>query len=241
MSATQAKVPNVLLIDDDANLASMLSDTLGAGKYRIWHVRTAREAEAVLDQAQPDLILLDLMLPDQNGLILCASLRDQVGVPVIICTASRRKDDAALGLKLGATDFVSKPFSVDELRARMDAALQQPGSRTGALLPSANPVQQISGLVIERARCRATMGGELLDLTPTEYRLLCAIASRPHQVLSREELADGIWGAHDTGIIRSLDVHMRRLRAKLRAAGPVPWVTTHRGLGYELVGDTPGG
>jgi DNA-binding response OmpR family regulator len=227
---------NVLLIEDDADLAAMLLDTLGARGYRVWHAATAAEAELVLDQARPDLIIVDLMLPDRNGLILCASLKDRIGVPLIICSATKRKEDPVLALRLGADDFMAKPFSVDELQARMEAAWQRASPAQAAPTLTTPTVQQIGRLVIHRAERRATLGEQALSLTPTEYRLLCAIASRPRQVLSRESLADEVWGAHDDGIVRSLDVHMRRLRAKLQAvAVPGPRVATRRGFGYQLV------
>jgi DNA-binding response OmpR family regulator len=235
VNAARPATPNVLLIDDDADLAAMLSDTLGARGYRVWHATTAAEADQVLDQAQPDLIIVDLMLPDRNGLVLCASLRERIGVPLIICSATKRKEDPVLGLKLGADDFIAKPFSVDELEARLEATLQRP--RAGP--PRATPaVQHIGSLVIDRAECRAALGEHPLALTPTEFRLLCAIAERPHQVVSREALADQVWGEHDDAIVRSLAVHMRRLRSKLQAvAAPGPRLATRRGFGYQLLED----
>jgi DNA-binding response OmpR family regulator len=217
----------------------MLSDTLAARGYCVWHATTAADAELVLHQARPDLIILDLVLPDRNGLLLCADLKDRVGVPLIISSASKRKEDPALGIRLGADDFLAKPFSVDELQARLEAALERAGSRTPPAVPAASDLQQIGRLRIDRTECRAALGDQALPLTPTEYRLLCALASRPRQVLSRLVLADEVWGAHDDGIVRSLDVHMGRLRAKLQATGvPGPRVATRRGFGYQLVDDT---
>jgi DNA-binding response OmpR family regulator len=239
MSGTRPALVNVLLIEDDADLAEMLSDTLASRGYRVWHATTAADAELVLDQARPDLIMVDLMLPDRHGLLLCAELKDRIGVPLIICSATRRKEDPALGFKLGADDFLAKPFSLDELQARLEAALERAGSRTVAAMPAIPALLEIGRLVIHRSECRATLGDHALPLTPTEYRLLCAVASRPRQVVSREALADEVWGAHDDAIVRSLDVHMRRLRAKLQAtAVPGPRVATRRGFGYQLVDDT---
>jgi DNA-binding response OmpR family regulator len=239
MHATRTARRNVLLVDDDADLAAMLSDTLGARGYRVSHVTTAAEAEGALDQAQPDLIIVDLMLPDQNGLLLCASLRERIGVPLIICSATKRKEDPVLGLKLGADDFIRKPFSVDELHARLEVALQRASTAAAAATPATPAVQQIGSLVIRLAERRAALGDHALALTPTEYRLLSAVAACPHQVVSREALADEVWGEHDDAIVRSLAVHMRRLRAKLQAAAvPGPRLATRRGFGYQLVDDT---
>jgi DNA-binding response OmpR family regulator len=240
MNTAQAALATILVVDDDADLALMLSDTLPTRGYRVWHATTAADAELVLDQTRPDLIVLDLMLPDRHGLLLCADLKERIGLPVIICSATRRQEDAALGFKLGADDFLAKPFSLDELQARLEAALQRARSATAAEMPAAPPmVQHIGRLVIDRADCRASLGDHALPLTPTEYRLLCALASRPHQVLSREVLAAEVWGAQDDSILHSLDVHMQRLRAKLQAATvPGPRVTTRRGFGYQLVDDS---
>ena len=227
--------PNVLLIEDDAGLAAMLSDSLVAKHYCVWHAANSAEAEALLEQFRPDLIIIDLMLPDRNGLLLCTELKARAAAPIIVCSATKRKDDAALAFRLGADDFVAKPFSVDELEARMAQALR----RAAPPPPPSSPgqgVQRLGDLVIDRARCQVTVGGAAVQLTPTEYRLLCELAARPREVVSRRELADSVWGFHDAGIVRSLDVHMRRLRAKLSsglARGPT--VATRRGFGYELL------
>jgi DNA-binding response OmpR family regulator len=239
MTATQPATANILLVEDDADLAGMLSDTLAARGYRVSHAATAAEADLVLNQLRPDLIIVDLLLPDRHGLLLCADLKDRLGVPLIICSASRRKEDPALGFRLGADDFLAKPFSVDELERRLESALERAGSPRPAAVSATLPPQKIGSLEIQRSECRATLGDQALPLTPTEYRLLCAVASRPRHVLSREVLADEVWGEHDDGIVRSLDVHMRRLRAKLQATGvPGPRVATRRGFGYQLVDDT---
>ena len=130
VSGTPGRSPNILLIEDDAALASMLSDTLRARSYGVWQVGSAADAEVALDEVRPDLILLDLMLPDRNGLIMCAKLKARAGAPVIICSATKRKEDAAIGFQLGADDFLRKPFSVDELQARIELTLRR-GPTTG--------------------------------------------------------------------------------------------------------------
>jgi DNA-binding response OmpR family regulator len=233
---TEALIPNILLVEDDVVLAAMLGDALGSRRYCVWHAGSAAEAEALLERVEPDLILIDLMLPDKNGLVMCADLRARLGAPIIICSATRRKDDPVLGFKLGADDFVGKPFSVDELAARMELALRRAGSPRATESPPRPSTQRIGDLVIDPARCRVTLAGEPLHLTPTEYRLCCALASHLDAVVSRRELAERVWGHADAGIISSLDVHMRRLRAKLKAgARPGPHVAVVRGFGYQLV------
>ena len=240
MSAPRALRATVLLAEDDPTLATMLRDGLGARGYRTWHAATAAEAEALLDEVRPDVIIVDLTLPDRHGLLLCATLKERTVAPIIISSATKRKDDPALGFKLGADDFVAKPFSVDELEVRIEAALHRAAGPSPIRMGPSRCQQRLGELCIDESRCRATLGGETLQLTPTEYRLLCALASRPDEVFSREELAESVWGYHDAGVARSLDVHMRRLRAKLNAGrvSPPPLVTV-RGFGYRIVQERP--
>jgi len=228
---------NVLLVEDDPALAAMLSDALAARGYRVWHATDASEVETLLDHCRPDLVIADLMLPDRNGLILCSELKARTAAPVIICSATKRKDDAVLCFKLGADDFLAKPFSVDELEIRMRRALDQVVQKNSTHAPG---VQHIGELAIDRTRCQVTLGRGVVQLTPTEFRLLCELANRPSQVLSRRELVESVWGFHDAAVVRSLDVHMRRLRAKLDPGGAqAPRVATRRGFGYQLV-ESPG-
>jgi DNA-binding response OmpR family regulator len=235
MRAGRRPRATILLVEDDAAVAGMLADRLGAAGYCIWRAQTAAEAEAMVAEARPDLIILDLMLPDAHGLVLCARLREQHAVPIIICSGTRRREDPALGFKLGADDFIAKPFSLDELAVRIKAALQR--AQKGAAAPSApaGGLLRIGQLSIDPARRRVTPGGLELRLTPTEYRLLGALARSPDRVLSSEELAARVWGHYDPDIGASLGVHLRRLRAKLKA-GPVPppGLVTVRGFGYRL-------
>lgn len=236
VNVTQGRSPNILLIEDDLALASMLTDTLRARSFNVWHVGTAADAELVLDEVRPDLILLDLMLPDRNGLIMCAQLKVRAGAPVIICSATKRQEDAALGFQLGADDFLRKPFSVDELQARIELTLRR-GPAVGREQPREdNQVEKVGALTIDKTRCVASVGGETLHLTPTEFRLLSTLASRASEVVSRQELAERVWDCVDDGVLRSLDVHMRRLRAKLVAATRSgPYLVTRRGFGCQLV------
>ena len=239
MSGRPGPSPNILLIEDDAALASMLSDTLRARSYSVWQVGSASDAEAALDKVRPDLILLDLMLPDRNGLIMCARLKARAGAPVIICSATKRKEDAAIGFQLGADDFLRKPFSVDELQARIELTLRRgpaPGADQRGLR---DQFERVGALSIDKTRCAAAVANEALHLTPTEFRLLSALAGRAGEVLSRRELAERIWSCADDSMLHSLDVHMRRLRAKVAGASDIgPRVVTRRGFGYQLVDRT---
>ena len=230
----------ILLVEDDPAIGDMLVDRLGRSAYYVWHATSAAEAEAIADEVRPDLIIVDLALPDTHGLVLCANLKERLAAPIIICSGSKRKEDPILGFKLGADDFVAKPFSLDELEARIERALRRSVEIPSAESSSASTLR-VGELIVDQARRRVTLGGEAVPLTPTEYRLLCLLASRPDQVLARQELAEPVWGYYDTGVARSLDVHIRRLRAKLYA-GPVqpPKVVAARGFGYQLVSEPAG-
>jgi DNA-binding response OmpR family regulator len=224
----------ILLVEADVALAEMLRDQLSASGYRVWLATSGAEAEILAKEVNPNLVIMELMLPDMNGLVLCATLRERWAIPTIVCTASSREEDAVLSLKLGADDFVRKPFSVDELAARIGALLRR--TVVTGVHPTPLEARQVIGpLVIDRARCRVTQGGSPIHLTPTEYRLLSVMAERPNHVLSSKELADRIWGYHDTSVRRTLEVHLRRLRVKLGSSPASPLtLTARRGLGYEL-------
>jgi DNA-binding response OmpR family regulator len=224
----------ILLVDDDLTFAEMLRDQLTARGYYVYHAVSAAEAEGMVDEVAPDLVIVDLLLPDTHGLVLCANLRDRITAPIIICTWSKQPGDLLLGLKLGADDVVSKPFPSEEFAARIEVALRRPARDPASSVPS-EVVQVIGPLAIDRARYRVTLGGDPIHLTPTEYRLLCTLAERPNHVLSSKELAERVWGSPDADVRRSLETQLRRLRAKLKS-GPVmaPSLTTVRGFGYEL-------
>ena len=238
MVATEVSRPIVLLVEDATATITMLTDVLGTKGYTVRSFESGVEAERLLDGVRPDVIVLDLMLPDTNGLVVCANLRAKTEAPIIICSATQQKDDPILAFKLGADDFVRKPFSVDELAARMEAALRRAARHAPADPPSSETHQRVGALVIDRARCKATVGKQALSLTPTEYRLLCALATRPGEVHPRTELAEQVWGYHDADVGRSLDVHMRRLRGKLNACAETGLLlVTLRGFGYQLCGE----
>jgi DNA-binding response OmpR family regulator len=230
----------ILLAEDDLPLAGMLQDQLAARGYDVYHAGSAAEAEGAVEAVLPKLVIVDLSLPNMHGLRLCANLRERTTAPIIVCSGSRRSEDRLLGFKLGADDVVTKPFSIDELAARIQVAL-----RRSARVPSSSAVdmgvQVLGPLAIDRTRCKVTLDGDPIHLTPPEYRLLCALADRPNRVLSSQELAERVWGSEDAVLRRSLGSHLRRLRTKLKD-GPVtaPALTTVRGFGYELTWEPTG-
>jgi DNA-binding response OmpR family regulator len=225
----------ILAVEDDPAVARMLVDLLGFRGYQVEWVSTAAEARSHVASSPPDLILLDLRLPDSHGLVLCAQLKAHCDAAIIICSATKRKEDGTLGLELGADDFVAKPFDAAELQARVGAVLRRRASSRVAGAPGDDAGQRVGELVIDRARCRAQLGGQPLALTPSEYRLLSLLADRSGETVSREDMALAVWGHYDYSIGRSLDVHVRRLRGKMTERGQSgPTIVTARGFGYSL-------
>lgn len=231
---TRTARATILVVEDDPAVAHALIDAFELVDYRVWHAANGAEARGELERAQPDLIVLDLMLPDIDGLVLCSLLKSIANVPIVICSASARKSDPVLALKLGADDFVHKPFEVDDLLARVEAVLRRQPPRSGIALPRTTELR-VGELVIEPARRRALLGAEPLTLTPTEFRLLTVLAAHAENIISRDQLAQEVWGYADASNGRTIDVHVRRLRMKL-SHGPVPApaVISVRGMGYKL-------
>jgi DNA-binding response OmpR family regulator len=227
-------VAAILLVEDDPDTARSLSRALETSGYRVTAVDTGNEARAIIEHVHPDLIILDLMLPDTDGLVLTTTLKQLSKAPIIICSARQEQVDRVLGLKLGADDFVAKPFDLDELEARIEAVLRR-ASRVRET-PSTPPDQiRVGELLISQSRGTVSLGGQAVHLTPTEYRLLVALASRPDEVLSREALGQLVWGYQDLGTGHLIDVHIGRLRLKLRRASrAAPVIVTVRGKGYTI-------
>jgi two-component system, OmpR family, response regulator MtrA len=255
---TRVEQGSILLVEDDPAVAMTLTDVLESEGYGVTHAPDASTAKSKLDEVNPDLIILDLMLPDSDGLVLCSDLKARSDAPIIICSATSRKRDAVLGFKLGADDFVAKPFQVDELLTRVQAAIRRSHARQkefqtaeeraavrpptpagfvgGAAMPAPRSYH-VGDLVVDHSRRSVKLGDLAVDLTPTEYRLVAALASRPDEVLSRQDLAQMVWGYQDASIGRSIDVHLHRLRTKLKDANPnvaPPAVVAVRGFGYKM-------
>ncbi len=223
----------VLVVEDDEAMAVALRDGFA---YEGYHVTVARDGEAGLALAReqpPDLMILDVMLPRMNGLEVCKLLRGEGSeLPIIMLTARGQEIDKVLGLKLGADDYVTKPFSFMELMARVEAVLRRvrPGGRTQ------QAAQRFGDVTVDLARHEASKGGQALDLSPREFRLLGYLLERRGEVVSREELLDAVWGYDSIPFTRTVDTHIAKLRKKIEddPADPQYIITVHR-LGYKLV------
>jgi two-component system phosphate regulon response regulator PhoB len=221
----------ILVVEDEADLAILLRYNLEAEGYRVLTAESGDEAAALMQEAVPDLILLDWMLPGLSGLELCRRWRareETARVPIIMTTARGEEEERVRGLATGADDYVVKPFSVPELMARIAALLR----RSSPLLVTS--VLRAGDLELDRTAHRVRRSGREVHLGPTEYRLLEYLMRHPGRVYSREQLLDGVWGNDVYVDERTVDVHVGRLRKAInrgRAADPI---RTVRGAGYAF-------
>lgn len=229
-----AKRANVMVVDDDADIASLIGETLRDEGYVVRTVTDARQATTVFEEFKPDLITLDVMMPSVDGISLCLQLRKESDVPVLFISARNDPPDRVVGLRMGADDYIGKPFDVNELIARVEALLRR--GRTP--LHEEKPTRQLrfDNFVIDLASLQAVKGDKQILLTPTEFKLLRALAAEPGRVFSREDLLTGVWGYQPTEDSRLVDVHCGRLRKRLANAGVTEVsIETSRGFGYRLI------
>jgi DNA-binding response OmpR family regulator len=218
----------LLVVEDDDGIAAPLVEGLIREGFSVRRVRTGREALAA---AVPELVLLDLGLPDIEGIEVCRRLRERSAVPIIVLTARGDEIDRVLLLEAGADDYVTKPFGFRELVARIRAVRR----RVGMAIPEPPAVQQLGPLSIDRRSRRVALDGVDLHLTPKEFDLLANLAESPGAARRREELIAQVWDENWWGPTKTLDVHVAALRRKLGHPG---WITALRGVGYRL--EVPG-
>jgi DNA-binding response OmpR family regulator len=220
----------VAIVEDETAIAEILAAYLEREGYATQRVASGTEAERWLRHGKPDLILLDLMLPGIDGLTLCRRIRETMTVPIIMVTARVEEIDRLLGLELGADDYICKPFSPREVLARVKSVLRRAAwhAAGGATATGTN------GLAIDAESFTARLNGTRLDVTPTEFRLLQALARRPGHVLSRAQLLDAIAEPGRDVFERSIDSHIKNLRRKLAACGAGELIQSIYGVGYRL-------
>jgi len=221
--------PVILLVEDEFAIADTLAWTLKNEGFTPCHVSTGVDALARLAQGGVAVVVLDVGLPDLSGFELCRRIRSQdAALPVMFLTARSEEIDRVLGFEIGADDYVAKPFSPREVAARLRVMLR----RSGAL---ATPVAAAPVLQLDEAGARILHAGVPLPLTRYEYLLLRHLLLQPGRVFSRDQLLDAVWGAGSESTDRTVDTHIKTLRAKLRAVAPeLDPILTHRGMGYSL-------
>ena len=220
--------PLILVVDDEPRVARLARDYLEKNGFRVLTAADGQTALTTARREKPDLIILDLMLPQIDGREVCRILRRESDVPIIMLTALSEEIDQVTGLEIGADDYITKPFSVRALVARVRALLRR--TRGEIKAPS---LIRVSGLEIDPEKYSVTFNGEPLKLTPNEFKLLHLLASRPGQTLTREGLLDDLHGAASS-MDRSVDSHIKNLRKKLEAASGKPMIETVYGIGYRF-------
>ena len=224
----------VMVVDDEERLVSVLKAYLTQEGFRVVTARNGREALFVARHEKPDLIVLDLMMPEMDGYEFLRLHRKERDTPVIMLTARVEDTDKVLGLELGADDYVTKPFSPREVVARVRAVMR----RTGQELPQAE-VLRAADVVLDRGSHAVTVGGRPVELTPSEFDLLAVLISAPGRVFSRLELLDRVQGTRYEGYERTVDVHIKNLRAKIEASPRHPrYIRTVYGVGYRFVSES---
>ena len=226
----------IVLIEDDADLFALLKYNLEKEGFQMVGSQTGKGAIELARREKPDLILLDIMLPDSDGLDICKGIRNHTElahVPIIFLTARASETDRIVGLELGANDYIVKPFFIRELIARIK--IQFRGQNTGPA-----KTLRAGGLELDKSSCRVKLRGDELSLTATEFRLLEFLMSRPGVVFSREQLLDAVWG-HDRAVTdRTVDVYILRLRQKIEQDATNPaFIRSVRGFGYSFDKSAP--
>jgi two-component system response regulator RegX3 len=221
-----ANGPRVLVVEDDDAIAAPLVEGLARAGYLAQRVSTAAAALAATDY---DVVLLDLGLPDGDGLDVCRQLRARSEVPIVVVSARDDEVDRVLGLEMGADDYVVKPFGMRELVARIRAVTRRTSARPDPA--GATPAQQIGSMAIDRRAHRVTVDGTEIPLTPREFDLVQYLANDPGAICTRERIMDDVWDPHWFGPTKTLDVHVAAIRKKL---GDPRWIETVRGVGFRL-------
>jgi two-component system phosphate regulon response regulator PhoB len=226
-------VTSVLLVDDERDLLSVLDFNLRAAGFETALATTGEQALAHLRRRVPDLVLLDLMLPDVSGTEVCRRIKADPRtkhVPVVMLTAKGDEVDRVVGFEVGADDYVTKPFSVRELVLRVKAVLRRSGAGARAL---ERPPEEVGPIRVDVDAHRAFADGQEITLTPLEFRLLTTLMARLGRVQSREQLLEDVWGMSAELETRTVDTHVKRLREKLGSGRDL--LETVRGVGYRLV------
>jgi two-component system alkaline phosphatase synthesis response regulator PhoP len=230
----KSAVPRILVVDDEQAVLDLLVYNLRKSHYEVLTAENGRQALDLARQVEPDLILLDLMLPEIDGLDVCRELRHASKVPIIMITARGEEVDRVVGLELGADDYICKPFSIRELMARVKAVLRRTQPEAAEAVPV---LTGPGGLRLDVERREVTVGGISIDLTRLEFDLLHMLLLNAERVLTRERLLEEVWGYDFAGDTRAVDSAVKRLRARLRAANPqADNIEAVRGLGYKYKG-----
>jgi DNA-binding response OmpR family regulator len=229
------RAPRILLVDDEHAIQTLLSYPLRKDGYEVVQATDGRAALARFAEGSYDLVVLDLMLPQLDGLEVCRRIRARSTVPIIMLTARAEEIDKVVGLELGADDYITKPFSMREFRSRVKAALRRAEMQPHDSAPTGNGPLDIAGLRIDFDKRAVRVRGDSVQTTFVEFEILAALASHPGRVYTREMLLTRIWGDAAYRDPRTIDVHIRHLREKIELDAKQPeYLFTVRGVGYRF-------
>jgi len=226
----------ILVVDDEKKIVEVVKSYLEASGYKVYSAYSCKEAEEILDKVIPDLLILDLMLPDISGEELCQKLRRKSRIPIIMLTAKIDEIDILNGLDIGADDYITKPFSTKQLVARVKALLRR---STQEVIPLTDTISFNEGdLIIDSLKYEVKKQGEVVSLTPNEYKLLMTMIKYPQKVFTREELIITALGGEYDGFDRTIDSHIKNLRQKIETDTKDPkYILTVHGVGYRFGGE----
>ena len=224
----------ILIVDDEAPIVDILRINLKKNGYKVLEAYDGEAAVKIALGEDPDLILLDVMLPKMDGFTVCRKLRERINTPIVMITAREAEEDKVLGLAIGADDYITQPFSIKELLARVQANLRRGAKEYTYIDGDENDTSIKQGdLTLNIERFEVKKGGKLIDLTIREFELLKFLALQPEKIYSRETLMEKVWGYDYLGDLRTVDVTVRRLREKIEDNPSEPtYVITKRSMGY---------
>jgi two-component system, OmpR family, response regulator RegX3 len=227
--------PTVLLVEDEPSFVEALQIGLSREGFDVVIARDGEEALTVFASSSPDLVLLDVMLPKLSGIDVCREIRKTSQVPIIMVTAKSEEIDTVVGLEVGADDYVTKPYRMRELVARMRAALRRSNDATGEIEIISSSVVEVDAVVVDPDQHVVTVDSVEVNMPLKEFELLYLLAINAGRVLTRETLIDRVWGSDYVGDTKTLDVHIKRIRAKIEKDPSHPTrIVTIRGLGYKF-------
>ncbi len=222
-----------MVVDDERPIVEILKLNLQKENYEVYEAYDGEDALIKAKTVQPDLILLDVMLPKVDGFTVCRKIRETSTVPILMLTAREEEVDKVLGLELGADDYITKPFSIRELMARIKANMRRVSPEINESEAAESESLQIGDFMLDFNRYELYKNGELIDLTVREFDLIKFLASRPNRIFSRQKLLESVWDYEYYGDVRTVDVTVRRVREKIEDDPSAPeHIMTKRGVGY---------
>lgn len=232
---TSLSKKKILIIDDEEDILKLLSMVLKKEGFE--NIYTAEDAESGFDlfgRVDPDIILLDIMLPDEEGYEVCKKIRKTSNVPILFISAKTEEIDRVLGFALGGDDYITKPFSTKEVAYRIKAQLRRSGCNDEE--ENRNTVLNLGAFQIDEEKIEVKKNGELIELKPKEYKMFLYMAKHPNQIMSKEKLCSEVWGEDYIGFDNTIMVHIRRLREKIEEDASNPkYIVNVKGLGYKFV------